>query len=80
LNTWPFRFRGQEKCWCVQFCGANAEYEIAIATMIALKPFGITDIEAASVPVVAATAWQMLFDYAPAEPGQTVMTLEPLVT
>jgi NADPH:quinone reductase-like Zn-dependent oxidoreductase len=58
-----------------QFCGANAEYAIAIATMIALQPPGITDIEAASVPVVAITAWQMLFDYAHAEPGQTVMIL-----
>jgi len=58
-----------------QFCGANAEYAIAIATMIALQPLGITDIEAASVPVVAVTAWQMLFDYAHAEPGQTVMIL-----
>ena len=58
-----------------QFCGANAEYAIAIATMIALQPLGITEIEAASVPVVAVTAWQMLFDYAHAEPGQTVMIL-----
>ena len=58
-----------------QFCGANAEYAIAIATMIAVKPLGITEIEAASVPVVAVTAWQMLFDYAHADPGQTVMTL-----
>ena len=38
-----------------QFCGANAEYAIAIATMIALQPLGNTDIEAASVPVVAVT-------------------------
>lgn len=58
-----------------QFCGANADYAIAIANMIALKPLGITDIDAASVPVVAVTAWQMLFDYAHAEPGQTVMIL-----
>ena len=57
------------------FCGANAEYAIAMATMIALKPLGMTDIEAASVPVVGVTAWQMLFDYAHAEPGQTVMIL-----
>jgi NADPH:quinone reductase-like Zn-dependent oxidoreductase len=35
----------------------------------------LTDIEAASVPVVAVTAWQMLFDYAHAEPGQTAMVL-----
>jgi len=58
-----------------QFCGANAEYAIAMATMIALRPLGITEIEAASVPVVAVTAWQMLFDYAHAKPGQTVMIL-----
>jgi len=53
-----------------QFCGANAEYAIAIATMIAVKPVGITDIEAASVPLVAVTEWQMLFDYAHADPGR----------
>jgi NADPH:quinone reductase-like Zn-dependent oxidoreductase len=58
-----------------QFCGANAEYAIAFANMITLKPLSITDIEAASVPVVAVTAWQMLFDYAHAERGQTVMIL-----
>jgi NADPH:quinone reductase-like Zn-dependent oxidoreductase len=58
-----------------QFCGANAEYAIAFANMIALKPLGISNIEAASVPVVAVTAWQMLFDYAHAERGQTVMIL-----
>jgi NADPH:quinone reductase-like Zn-dependent oxidoreductase len=58
-----------------QFYGANAEYAIARANMIALKPLGITDIEAASLPVVAVTAWQMLFDYAHAERGQTVMIL-----
>lgn len=58
-----------------QFCGANAEYALAFANMIALKPLGMTDVEAASVPVVAVTAWQMLFDYAHAERGQTVMIL-----
>lgn len=30
-------------------------------------------VEAASVPVVAVTAWQMLFDYAKAKAGQTVL-------
>jgi NADPH:quinone reductase-like Zn-dependent oxidoreductase len=58
-----------------QFCGANAEYASAFANMIALKPLSLTDIEAASVPVVAVTAWQMLFDYAGAERGQTVVIL-----
>lgn len=58
-----------------QFCGANAEYALAFANMIALKPLGMTGIEAASIPVVAVTAWQMLFDYAHAQRGQTVMIL-----
>jgi NADPH:quinone reductase-like Zn-dependent oxidoreductase len=46
--------------------------------MIAFKPLGMTDIEAASVPVVAVTAWQMLSDYEHAERGQTVMVLGPI--
>ena len=58
-----------------QFCGANAEYAIALTNMIALKPRYLTDVEAASVPVVAVTAWQMLFDHAHAARGQTVMIL-----
>jgi NADPH:quinone reductase-like Zn-dependent oxidoreductase len=58
-----------------QFCGANAEYAVASANMIALKPLRLTDVEAASVPVVAVTAWQMLFDYGHAERDQTVMIL-----
>jgi NADPH:quinone reductase-like Zn-dependent oxidoreductase len=55
------------------FCGAYAEYAVASAAMVARKPHGLTDIEAASVPVVAVTAWQMLFDYAQAKAGQTVL-------
>ena len=58
-----------------QFCGANAEYALASANMTALKPSRLSHIEAASVPVVAVTAWQMLFDYADAKPNQTVFIL-----
>lgn len=58
-----------------QFCGANAEYAICSAKMISAKPARLSEIEAASAPVVAVTAWQMLFDYAHAAPGQTVMIL-----
>jgi NADPH:quinone reductase-like Zn-dependent oxidoreductase len=47
-----------------QFTGAYAEYAVAEAAMIAPKPARLTYIEAASVPVVATTAWQMLFDHA----------------
>lgn len=55
------------------FCGAYAEYAVASAGMIARRPRGLSFVEAASVPVVAVTAWQMLFDYAKATAGQSVL-------
>src|SRR5215467_6777615 len=57
----------------LQFCGANAEYASASAAMIARKPQRATYIEAASVPVVAVTAWQMLFEYAQVTAGQKIL-------
>jgi|SRR5579862_6496996 len=57
------------------FCGAQAEFALAIAGMIAQKPQRLSHIEAASVPVVAVTAWQMLFEYGQAKSGQTVLIL-----
>jgi NADPH:quinone reductase-like Zn-dependent oxidoreductase len=56
-----------------QFCGGYAEYAVASAGMIARKPEMLSFVEAASVPVVAVTAWQMLFDYANAKAGQSVL-------
>jgi NADPH:quinone reductase-like Zn-dependent oxidoreductase len=56
-----------------QFIGAYAEYVLASAKMIAIKPKRLSFQEAASVPVVAVTAWQMLFDYANAQSGQSVL-------
>src|SRR3954465_5299610 len=58
-----------------QFVGANAEHAIASASMIALKPLRLSSLEAASLPVVAVTAWQMLFEHARPEVGQTVLVL-----
>jgi NADPH:quinone reductase-like Zn-dependent oxidoreductase len=58
-----------------RFTNANAEYAVALARMIAPKPKGITDVEAASLPVVAVTAWQMLFDHGGIQSGQTVLIL-----
>jgi NADPH:quinone reductase-like Zn-dependent oxidoreductase len=55
------------------FVGAYAEYAVARADMIARKPATLTHIEAASVPVVAVTAWQALFDHAQLTAGQTVL-------
>jgi NADPH:quinone reductase-like Zn-dependent oxidoreductase len=46
-----------------QFTGAYAEYALAVAGMIAHKPKALNSVEAASVPVVACTAWQMVFEH-----------------
>lgn len=56
-----------------QFLGAYAEYAVASAGMLAKKPGSLSYAEAASVPVVAVTAWQALFDHARLEAGQTVV-------
>jgi NADPH:quinone reductase-like Zn-dependent oxidoreductase len=56
-----------------RFVGAYAEYAIASAVMVSKKPASLTYIEAASVPVVAVTAWQALFDHAGLKAGQTVL-------
>jgi NADPH:quinone reductase-like Zn-dependent oxidoreductase len=55
------------------FTGAYAEYALAKASMIALKPKRLNHTHAASVPVVAVTAWQMVFDFAQIVPGQFVL-------
>jgi NADPH:quinone reductase-like Zn-dependent oxidoreductase len=56
-----------------RFIGAYAEYGLASAAMIAHKPTSLTHVEAASVPVIAVTAWQGLFDQAQLTAGQTVL-------
>ncbi|HUA15854.1 MAG TPA: NADP-dependent oxidoreductase [Verrucomicrobiae bacterium] len=56
-----------------QFCGAYAEYAVASAQMVAAKPGSLSFVEAASVPVVAVTAYQMLFDYAQMKAGHAVL-------
>ena len=58
-----------------QFCGAQAEFAVAMAGMIARKPQSLNYVEAASAPVIAVTAWQMLLQYGQATRGQTVMVV-----
>ena len=58
-----------------QFCGAQAEFAVATSGMIAGKPRSLNHLEAASAPVIAVTAWQMLFQYAKAMRGETVMVV-----
>lgn len=56
-----------------RFVGAYAEYALASAGMVSNKPTSLTHVEASSVPVVAVTAWQALFDHAQLKAGQTVV-------
>jgi NADPH:quinone reductase-like Zn-dependent oxidoreductase len=56
-----------------RFIGAYAEYAVASAAMVSRKPSSLTHIEAASVPVIAVTAWQALFNQGHLEAGQRVV-------
>jgi NADPH:quinone reductase-like Zn-dependent oxidoreductase len=53
--------------------GAYAEFYAGPASMIAPKPRRLSDVEAASVPLAAQTAWQGLFDRGRLERGETVL-------
>jgi NADPH:quinone reductase-like Zn-dependent oxidoreductase len=55
------------------FTSAYAEFAAAPAATLARKPAKLNFVEAASAPVVAVTAWQMLFDYGHAARGQRVL-------
>src|SRR5262245_45921621 len=56
-----------------RFTGAYAEYAVARAAMLAPKPKRLNHTHAASVPVVAVTAWQMVFDLVQVSSGQAVL-------
>ncbi|MFL6708153.1 MAG: NADP-dependent oxidoreductase [Massilia sp.] len=56
-----------------RFTGGYAQYAACNAGMIAAKPATLSFIEAASVPVIAVTAAQMLFDSAGLKAGDSVL-------
>src|SRR6516225_6081400 len=56
-----------------QFVGGYAEYALVEACKVAPKPAALDYVTAAGLPVVAVTAWQMLFEYARIEPGQAIL-------
>lgn len=56
-----------------RFIGAYAGHAIVSAGMMARKPARLDHIEAASVPVIAVTAWQALHREADLMAGQTVL-------
>ena len=55
--------------------GSYAEYSIAPANALALKPKMLSFDEAATIPVGATTAWQGLFDHGNLQSGQRVLIL-----
>jgi len=57
------------------FVGGYAQYAVASIGSMARKPARLDFIQAASVPVVAVTAWHMLFDCASLSPGQVIVVL-----
>lgn len=56
-----------------RFTGSYADYATASAAMIAPKPACLSDVDAASVPVIAVTPWQALFEQAGLVLGQTAL-------
>ncbi|WP_421574787.1 NADP-dependent oxidoreductase [Stenotrophomonas maltophilia] len=52
--------------------GTFAEFIAVKSTSVALKPNNVTMVEAASLPLVALTAWQALVETAQLKPGQKV--------
>ena len=55
--------------------GSYAQYSIAPANALALKPKTLSFAEAATIPVGATTAWQGIFDHGNLQPGQRVLIL-----
>lgn len=53
--------------------GAEAEYAIALPGELAPKPRTLDDVQAATIPLAALTAWQALFTHGGLSRGQTVL-------
>jgi NADPH:quinone reductase-like Zn-dependent oxidoreductase len=58
-----------------RFTGGYAEFAVATAAMLARMPAGLGFIEAASLPVVACTAWQMVFEHGAVGAATRVLVL-----
>jgi NADPH:quinone reductase-like Zn-dependent oxidoreductase len=56
-----------------QFVGGYAEYVLVEAGKVARKPAALDYVTAAGLPVIAVTAWQMLFEYVRIKPGHAIL-------
>jgi NADPH:quinone reductase-like Zn-dependent oxidoreductase len=55
--------------------GAYAEYVTSPSRQLARTPEGLSDVEAAALPLAGLTAWQALVETADVQPGQRVLVL-----
>lgn len=59
--------------WFPRQAGAYAEFVTAPSRHFARRPAGLTEVEAAGLPLAGLTAWQSLVDIADVQPGQRVL-------
>jgi NADPH:quinone reductase-like Zn-dependent oxidoreductase len=59
--------------WFPRQAGAYAEFVTAPSRHFAHRPAGLTEVEAAALPLAGLTAWQSLVDIAAVQPGQRVL-------
>jgi NADPH:quinone reductase-like Zn-dependent oxidoreductase len=59
--------------WFPRQAGAYAEFVTAPSRHFAHRPAGLSEVEAAALPLAGLTAWQCLVDIAAVEPGQRVL-------
>ena len=59
--------------WFPRQAGAYAEFVTAPSRHFAHRPAGLSEVEAAGLPLAGLTAWQSLVDVAAVQPGQRVL-------
>ncbi|MGJ7556123.1 NADP-dependent oxidoreductase [Variovorax sp. RB3P1] len=62
-------------CPNASFTNGYAEYAVVQRDMVARMPARLTFVQAASMPVVACTAWAMLFEHADVRAGERLLVL-----
>jgi NADPH:quinone reductase-like Zn-dependent oxidoreductase len=66
-------FAAGEEVFGIAASGGYAEYAVSPAGLLARKPEGLSDEQAAALPVAGMTSWQALFDRGGLASGQTAL-------
>lgn len=66
-------FAGGEEVFGFASTGAYAEFALSAPAVLARRPSGLSEEQAAALPVAGLTAWQALFDRGGLERGQTAL-------